>query len=207
MFSNGFEWRHVASGADFYIQPYTNNTANWSVRDYSNTKILELITSNKYSSFYGPVKPGTYTAAQRIALTGLTAGHTVFDSDSARNMQWTGSAWKGIAFTDQLGSSSSGTPSSETLVTPNDANYTITTGTGNLAVVYFNTLTAERTVTLPDPATNTGRLFSIKHGGDGAFNLNLSVPIYENASTYIVSIAPGAWINFMSDGTQFIKIR
>ncbi len=124
-------------------------------------------------------------------------------------LEYNGTHWYATIGTTryQLDQQSGTGTSSETLVKPNDANYTITTGTGNLAIVYFNTLTAERTVTLPDPATNTGRIFSIKHGGDGAFNLNLSVPIYENPSTWIVSVAPGAWINFMSDGTQFIKIR
>lgn len=100
-----------------------------------------------------------------------------------------------------------GSPSSETLVKVNDADYTISTGTGNIVIHYFNELTAARTVTLPDPATNTGRIITIKHGGAGAFNINFSANVYENSSTWNTALAQGASTSIMSDGTQYIKIR
>lgn len=100
-----------------------------------------------------------------------------------------------------------GGTSSELLVKPGDANYTITTSTENLSIVYFTALTADRTVTLPDPATNTGRKFSIKHGGSGLFNILFSANIYENSTTFVTSLGVGQSIQFMSDGTQYIITR
>ena len=100
-----------------------------------------------------------------------------------------------------------GGTSSETLVKVNDADYTITTGTGNLIVHYFNELTAARTVTLPAAADNTGRIITIKHGGAGTFVINFSANIYENSTTWNTALAQGASTSIMSDGTNWIKIR
>jgi hypothetical protein len=105
-----------------------------------------------------------------------------------------------------INSSGGGGTSSETFFEASDANYTITTASGNLAINYYDALTADRTVTLPDPATNTGRRFTIRNGSV-SYNINLSASIYENSSTSYNILAPGQSITFYSNGTLFKRIQ
>ncbi len=87
-----------------------------------------------------------------------------------------------------------------------DANYTIPNGFGNLTVNYYNTLTADRTVTLPDPAKNRNRKITIRNGS-ASFNLNLSATVYENPSTSYNTVGPGSQLTFYTNGTNFRRIQ
>jgi hypothetical protein len=76
MFSNSFEWRINSAGSDFSFQPFTNNTANWSVRTYSNSKILEITTTNSNATFHGGLSIGSTTldASSQVQINSTTKG-------------------------------------------------------------------------------------------------------------------------------------
>lgn len=158
------------------------------------TWILVLIA---FSSFFSYIeKNGPYRFNNIILVPTKTV------SDSSQNAASTAYV-KQVAATINV--TGGGGTSSETFVEPNDANYTIATGTGNLAVNYYNDLTADRTITMPTPASNTNRKFTIRNGS-ASFNLILSISIYENSSSVFSAIGPGQSITFYSNGTLFKRI-
>lgn len=93
-----------------------------------------------------------------------------------------------------------------TMVKVTNIDYTIPTAFGDFTLVYFGTMTAAKTVTLPSAASNTGRRITIKHGGDGNFNINFNVGIKSNNATATLSIGQGGSIMCESDGTDWIKV-
>jgi hypothetical protein len=92
------------------------------------------------------------------------------------------------------------------LVKMGDANYTVT-GTGNVAILVYSTLTANRTITLPDPATAINRVFSVSHNEVSSFDIIFNYPIYDYDTGPFTGLSPGSDIKFLSDGTQYVMIK
>ncbi len=87
------------------------------------------------------------------------------------------------------------------LVVVNDADYTIGSNDG---YVLYKQLTMARTLTLPAASSNTNRVITIAHGGDGAFLINLSILVRQSQSTSINSLGTGAERYMIaSDGTDW----
>jgi hypothetical protein len=88
-------------------------------------------------------------------------------------------------------------------VTVNDANYTITTDSASIAI-HYSLLTADRTVTLPPPASNVGRIIWIKHGGNGIYRVLFSSPVRQSATITYDSLSQDGEVMLMSDNTQWV---
>jgi hypothetical protein len=83
----------------------------------------------------------------------------------------------------------------------NDANYSVAAG---ITDVIFHTMTADRTLTLPSAGSgNNNRRITIKNGGNGAFNINLSSSVKINNASTQSTVAPDKFITIMSDGTDW----
>lgn len=92
------------------------------------------------------------------------------------------------------------TTSADELIVIDDGDYTVTDTDTH---ILYERLTADRTLTLPDPSLNTNRILSIKHGGDGAFDILLSVSIRESFSTTTSSIGQNDWVEIISSGGEW----
>ena len=100
--------------------------------------------------------------------------------------------------------SGGGGTSSEIFMKVVNADYTIPAGTANYHVIYYDPITATRTVTL-DPSPD--RIYTIYHGGLGAFNINFSVAINVNSSVSVTSLAQGESITFYYDGANYVVVK
>lgn len=85
----------------------------------------------------------------------------------------------------------------------NDAAYTITDTDGFDVVYSSTTLTADRTVTLPTAADNTGRMITIKKADTGAYDLTVDgegSETIDGSTTYVMSLQY-EYIKVVCDGT------
>lgn len=82
--------------------PTANGQVSIGTNTPAATALLDLTSTNK-----GLLMP-RMTAAQRIAIPSPATGLKVWDTDSSRPFAYTGSAWKGLAYTDQTGGGGGG---------------------------------------------------------------------------------------------------
>lgn len=178
----------------FNFKADNNTTApGWSIGNLTQATITNL-----YGFYYSHPSTGTvsneyaiYTEAGNVFLGGLPSSSSTTDSilvQSGGQLKMRGQ--------NQI--SSVGT----SLVVINDADYTIASGVTD---VVYKHMTALRTLTLPTAASSTNRKITIKNGGDGAFNISLSIAIRQNSATTtsLVSGAGNEGFTIVSDGTDW----
>ena len=138
------------------------------------------------------------TTAQRP--TGA-AGVVRYNSDSLRIEYHTGTAWKGLAKTEELPVSTSGFPRAAPVAVITST-HTVGTTTAWLIVDYAGTVT----LTLPSASTYSGReimLKTIRAQSVISASSNV-VPIDSNvAGTAILPATAGKWATLVSDGTNW----
>lgn len=130
-------------------------------------------------------------AAEDLADEIIPAGELVRNAD-------TGQLYLGDGQTptsEQTAVNDNSSVNSYSLVLVDDADYTVTPT--DTHILYKN-LTADRTVTLPDPATSENRKLQIKHGGYGAFDILLSMMIRENPGVTTDTVGVGGWVTVIA---------
>lgn len=85
-----------------------------------------------------------------------------------------------------------------------DANYTIS---GITKTVKLPVITANRTVTLPNPATNSGKPLKIWNQNTSAFSWNVSGTLRDNANAAITTLANNTWYMLESDGSSWLSVE
>lgn len=85
-----------------------------------------------------------------------------------------------------------------------DQDYAVEAGVTH---VLFTRVITPRTLILPDPAANVGRKIVVKHGGGGTAIVNVNLPLWENSSTYTMSISNNRSHELISDGQKWWQFR
>lgn len=87
---------------------------------------------------------------------------------------------------------------------PVNADYTIASATAPITVIYYSTMTADRTVTLPAATVDLNRVITITNAGAGGKNVMLSPVVYQNDAVTFSGIAPGGSVQLVSIGTKWV---
>jgi len=140
----------------------------------------------------GSVPAPLMTKAQRVALTSPTVGLQVFDTDSKavwHNLNATSTTW-GAVYAAQ-----------DTVAT--NANFTLPVFS---SFVNLPTITANRTLTLPNPTTFEAKTIIVKVANSAGFDWLVSPAIKDAADADVSTLANDTVYTLFSDGTNWLII-
>jgi len=155
----------------------------------NNSAIVSLNSTNR------GFLPPRMTATQRTAISTPAAGLLTYDTDSSRYMIYNGSAWKGLAYSDQTGGSTGTLPytAKTTTYTASSSDYTIDCTSGTF------------TINLPTAVGITGKVYVIKNSGSGIITIDPNgTETIDGQTTY--GIIQYEVLRVQSNGANWITI-
>jgi len=145
------------------------------------------------SAVFSPSVPASYTTSTSSNLTYSITAPATGEGSGASNAN-------AVPFMALV----SGAPNTAVRIGINDANYVISQQD---SIIAYSTLTANRTITLPNPAANTGRIIVIKdESGNCSSSKQIALAGLVDNSSSIALITAFASIRLYSGGNGWYKI-